>query len=228
MTLDIQRNRFLKFALLAGLGLFILLAGGLRLAEAAQLAISSVDKLNLRSSPNTSSAIVGQINKGDRLTVTGKSGDWYKIQFGDKTAWVAGWLVSVQDTAVSRGTTSNQGKIAEVTGTTLNIRSGPGTNFNIAGSAKKGDKLTILAQNGDWYQIQFGNIKGWVANWLVSVQNTASTQTTPSNTATTGSKVAEVTADTVNIRSGAGTNFAWQGVRKRGISLLYCPRVGIG
>lgn len=226
MTLDILRHRFLRFALLAGLGVFLLLAVSLRLAEAAQLATANVDKLNLRSSPNTGSAIVGQANRGDRLTVAGKSGDWYKIQLGKQTAWVASWLITVQDTAVSRGTTTNQGKAAVVSGATLNIRSGPGTNFSIAGNAKKGDRLSILAENGDWYKVQIGSTTGWVANWLVSVQNAPAIQASqPANTVT-GSKIAVVTTATLNMRSGPGTNNSIVGKFNQGAKFTVLSQSG--
>lgn len=214
MTLNIFGNRFLRTVLLLVFGLFFFLNP---LAEAAQLATSNVDKLNLRSNPNTASAVVGQVNKGAKLTVTGKSGDWYKVQFGNQGAWVAGWLVSVTDTTVSRSATGNtvQGKVAAVTAASLNIRSGPGTNFDVAAKAKQGDKLPVLAQQGDWYQVQVGNVKGWVANWLVTVQNAPAPA--PANPApASGSKVAIVTADSLNIRSGPGTSFGINGNAKKG------------
>lgn len=43
-------------------------------------------KLNVRSGPWGS--IIGSLKNGDKVTVIGSSGDWYKIQYGSTTAYV--------------------------------------------------------------------------------------------------------------------------------------------
>ncbi|GAB6158335.1 hypothetical protein JCM39194_15350 [Desulfotomaculum varum] len=218
MTFKVGK-RILQYTILAGLFVFfvISMAG---FAEAARLATVNTDKLNLRSGPGTHTAPVGQVNKGAKLPVITKSGDWYQVQVGGKTAWVAGWLVTVEDTGtVSRGTATAavQGKVAVVTADTLNIRSGPGTNHSIAGKAKKGEQLSVLTQNGDWVKVQGAGTTGWVANWLVKVQNvTAAPSAKPAGTAASSSKVAVVTGDTINIRSGPGTGYSVVAKAKKG------------
>lgn len=46
------------------------------------------------------------------------------------------------------------GTTLTVTGNTLRVRSGPGTNYEVVSSLAKGDKVTKLGQEGDWYRIQ--------------------------------------------------------------------------
>ncbi len=53
--------------------------------------------------------------------------------------------------------------------TYLNIRSGPGTDFDILGSAKQGEKLLILTEfySANWHQVEFqGGIAYIHANYL--------------------------------------------------------------
>lgn len=65
----------------------------------------------------------------------------------------------------------NTGRIALITGSVVNVRSGPGTGYEVVTQVQKGDALTILGENGDWYQVQTAEgYQGWVANWLVSVR----------------------------------------------------------
>jgi SpoIID/LytB domain protein len=45
-------------------------------------------ELNVRKSPSTSSEILGKLKNGAKLTVTGKSGSWYKFKYKGKTAYV--------------------------------------------------------------------------------------------------------------------------------------------
>lgn len=60
------------------------------------------------------------------------------------------------------------GKV-EVTGNTVNVRTGPGTNNSIIGVAKRGEKYEYgLAADG-WYQIDFHSALGWVSSKYVKV-----------------------------------------------------------
>lgn len=49
--------------------------------------ISKAD-VNVRTQPNTSSQIVTVLDKGTRISVTGQSGDWYKVSINGKTGYV--------------------------------------------------------------------------------------------------------------------------------------------
>lgn len=54
---------------------------------------------------------------------------------------------------------TSTGTTLTVTGNTLRVRSGPGTNYEVVSSLAKGDKVTKLGQEGDWYRIQTGDGK---------------------------------------------------------------------
>lgn len=62
-------------------------------------------------------------------------------------------------------TTADTGTLT-VTGNTVNVRSGPGTEYSIVASVSKGDKVTKLGTEGDWYKVQVGNVTGYIANYL--------------------------------------------------------------
>lgn len=57
---------------------------------------------------------------------------------------------------------------ATITGSSVNIRTGPGTNFPIVTKVNKGIVVTIKEQAFGWYKVVLadGSI-GWVASWLV-------------------------------------------------------------
>ena len=52
----------------------------------------------------------------------------------------------------------------------LNLRGGPGTNYNIVGSLQTGQTADVVARNpsGDWWQISAGGVQGWVYSPLVT------------------------------------------------------------
>ena len=90
----------------------------------------------------------------------------------------------------------------------VNLREGPGTDYDIVGSANKGKKLTITATaTGNGYN--WGKFDGgWIALTYTDFDTAGSNDN--SNTTTPGTSVmGTVTSDDgLRIRSGAGTNYA--------------------
>jgi hypothetical protein len=65
--------------------------------------------------------------------------------------------------------------VAEVViDTNMNVRGGPGTNYNIIGAANQGQRYPVTGKNqdGSWWQINYNGQPGWVFGDLVSEQNT--------------------------------------------------------
>lgn len=63
-------------------------------------------------------------------------------------------------------------KIAVITGSVVNIRSGPSTDYPALTQASLGTSFKVTARQGDWYQIALNNNKpGWVAGWLVNLRD---------------------------------------------------------
>ncbi|MFZ7101401.1 MAG: SH3 domain-containing protein [Peptococcaceae bacterium] len=53
----------------------------------------------------------------------------------------------------------------------VNVRSGPGTNYDIVAKADKGSKMIILDEQGEWYRVKLADGRlAWVANWVVDVK----------------------------------------------------------
>lgn len=81
-------------------------------------------------------------------------------------------------------------KVAYVTASNLNVRSGKGTNYGIKAILPNGTKVEILQETGDWSKIKYGNSEGYVTSrYLTSnkiyntteVHNTVKTDTTIKN-----------------------------------------------
>ena len=60
-------------------------------------------QVNIRSLPDTSYPVIGQVNLGDVLRATElSSNNWYKVEFNGATGWITAQYVK-EDTEVSRG-----------------------------------------------------------------------------------------------------------------------------
>ncbi len=53
--------------------------------------------LNFRPEPSTRRPPLGQLKRGDLVKIIGKEGNWYKIQSGDRTGYVFGNFLEIQD-----------------------------------------------------------------------------------------------------------------------------------
>ena len=96
---------------------------------------------------------------------------------------------------VEAATTSN----ATAT-TSLNVRSGAGTSYSKIGSLYPGQSISVISTSNGWSKINYNGKTGYVSSQYLRI---GSTTTSNSNT-TSGTYY---TSATLNVRSGAGTNY---------------------
>ncbi|MGE7624362.1 SH3 domain-containing protein [Viridibacillus sp. NPDC096237] len=96
----------------------------------------------------------------------------------------------------------------KVNAETLNMRSGPSTNYKVVKVLKKGNKVTKISTKGTWTKVKSSNTTGWVSSKYV---NKVSTTVTSSNT-----KKAVANVSNLNIRNGAGTSYKSLGKLSKG------------
>lgn len=62
--------------------------------------------------------------------------------------------------------------IGLVTGTGVNIRSGPSTDTGVAGFvSNRNTAVQVLSRSGDWYQVKYGTVTGYIRQDLIKVYN---------------------------------------------------------
>ncbi|HHV59871.1 MAG TPA: SH3 domain-containing protein [Clostridiaceae bacterium] len=72
--------------------------------EPYMIGVMIASDVNVRSGPSTDHYVVGSLDKGDEIKITGRSGNWYSIKYEDGLdAWVFGDYVRVVDSGSSRG-----------------------------------------------------------------------------------------------------------------------------
>ena len=60
----------------------------------------SKDKVFFRSRPNTDSIYYAQLNKGTKVTITGVSGNFYKVEYNKKSGYIMKSMVSASSAAL--------------------------------------------------------------------------------------------------------------------------------
>ncbi len=79
-----------------------------------------------------------------------------------------------------------------ITGSVVNVRSGPGSNYTIDGNLLRDTEVQIIETQGDWYKISKGSLSGWVSSSLIEI---------------TQEEQVKVIGDPVNLRSGPATTY---------------------
>lgn len=115
-------------------------------------AIVTANQLNVRNSPSLNGQVIGSLVKNQRVEILETSGEWIRTNYG--------WVYKSYVQEVSAASANNTGTVKA---SALNIRSGPGTNYDKLGVLRQGQKVTILENKGGWYRIP----SGWVsANYI--------------------------------------------------------------
>ncbi|HSQ88286.1 SH3 domain-containing protein, partial [Romboutsia sp.] len=95
-------------------------------------------------------------------------------------------------------------QIGIVTTSSLNVRSGPGTNYTVLFTVKKNDKVDINETSNGWYKIKTSSGKeGWASSTYISKSNSNDN----SNESNILGEKKRVTVNRLNMRSGAGTSY---------------------
>lgn len=146
----------------------------------------------MRSQPNTSSKVLGTVTQGTSLSILGFQNNWAKIQFQNREGWIAGWLIDID--------LRSAGVTAKVTHTDVNLRHGPGTEFDVKGVTQKGDVYPAEAKRGEWVRVSLSNGEtAWISEGLVLLQVELDSPAAPPPVAYEGDLVVYPTKDRVSV-----------------------------
>lgn len=133
----------------------LLVLAGADIVRAERLSVKA-DIANIRSGPNTTEAVIWQVEKFHPLKVIQKQGNWYLFKdFEGDRGWIHNSLLADIDTVI-------------VKNENCNVRSGPGTDKDIRFTVDKGVPFKLLGDKGDWlHVIHADGDQGWIHRSLV-------------------------------------------------------------
>ena len=170
--------------------------------------VVTASELNIRKEPSQTAERVDAYKAGDRVTILETKNGWGRTNKG----WISLNYV-YQD-----GTKGANPANGVITGNQLNVRSGPGTNYDRVDSLNFGARVEILERitigGTQWACIK----GGWISMEFVYVDGTTGAA------AGTGT----VNGDQVNVRSGPGTNFGAVGSKNTGDPVTVYAQFTIG
>ena len=204
-------------------------------APTSDAKVTVLGEMNIRSGPSTDYEVVGDAVAGEEFAITGKNedGNWWRIDFRGESGWIyAPFVIAAEAEAVpvvgaamtETAVTAPPTELPIVTvGGDMNVRSGPGEDYDRIGGATAGEEFDITGKSadGEWWQIDFDGRSGWIFAPFVTAtdaenvpvvdsameETTAPTAGTETAAPEAEGAIATVNGD-MNIRQGPGTEFA--------------------
>ena len=180
---------------------------------------SASSNLNLRQGPSTSTDVLATLRHGQSVTVTGESGDWYAIEVSGYSGYVMKTYVTFsEDEESSSGSSGVFPAVIRLSSSssTVNVRSGAGTNYSKIGSLTNGASVNVVASNGDWYRIEYGNGYGYVMKTYVQLVSSGSSGSSSEDE----DVLTAVTTAAVNLREEGTTSSDKLGTYPKGTRVV--------
>ncbi len=184
------------------------------LAMSQGTATVNASALNLRSEPSTDSEIVTVAPRGAVVIISDadEPDGWSMV-------WYKGYVGYMSDEYITKSETgeANFG-IGAVYGTSVRMRSGPGTDYSILGTFNTGDEMSVTGVSGQWYRVTDGTNEGYIRSdyfslYIASRQSYSST-TPESDQVSESSSEGEKIVETA--KKYLGTPYVWAGTSPSG------------
>ncbi|MFO1461963.1 MAG: SH3 domain-containing protein [Verrucomicrobiota bacterium] len=115
------------------------------IAQPHTVAAVRADRTNLRAQPSKDAEVLASLHKGELLEVLGE-----ELPAGQKEIWSR---VVLPSSVLVWVHSPGLDKAGVVRNETVNFRAGPGKNYSIIGSLRRGDSVVILREFDNWLQI---------------------------------------------------------------------------
>ena len=117
----------------------------------------AADSVRLRSGSNTGSSILTELSQGTAVSVLGRDGDWYRVNYDGKTGYMAAAYVTL------RASAGDLRCVARVTSDGLNLRPAAGTSGGVLASASRGEYVDVSGFENGWFRVQYSGKTGYMS-----------------------------------------------------------------
>ena len=172
-----------KLGMMIVLALLLIAAAGVAMAASYPFTGVVKDDTNMRSTASSyASNIIRRIPEGDYVTVTGETGNFYRITYDGKTGYVFKQYVEKTSDVVSSGTTGLTATgypYRTITTSSVNLRKTASTSAKRLTTIPKGASITVHQVNGSWANVTYASTTGWVVKDYIQVATIVAPTPTP-------------------------------------------------
>ena len=141
-------------------------------------AMVKVDTANIRAAADEESGAVTSIDSEDVITITGITNGWYEVDVDGSTGYIRSDLVD--PTVDIPAEKIYDYAVIQCNG--ANLRSAPDASASKVDMLYGSSLCTLIAEEGDWYKVQYGDAIGYIMSDLVSTTNDSSAGSTEIST----------------------------------------------
>ena len=144
--------------------------------ETIQIKYVNATTLNVRSGPSTTYSIIDTLKQNDEVKVISIENNWAKIKHNDEIGYVSAEYLSDKKVETIQ--------IKYVNATTLNVRSGPDTTYEILTTYKYGQEVKVvnISEDKEWAKIKYNDEYAYVSNKYLVDKLEADSENNDSNT----------------------------------------------
>lgn len=136
-------------------------------ASAADLGVGTVTatSLRLRSEANTASSILATAAEGDYAIVKEAAEGWYKVDYKSISGYMSADYVNLSTTLEAD---LGYGRV-EAEGSTLNVRTGPGTDYDRVEVLYDGTVVKLLGMDNGWFKLDHNGSVGYASSDYITL-----------------------------------------------------------
>ncbi len=147
-----------------------------KVEEVTQTKYVNATTLNVRSGPSTTYSIIDTLKQNDEVKVISIEDGWAKIKHNNEIGYVSAEYLSDKKVETIQ--------IKYVNATTLNVRSGPDTTYEILTTYKYGQEVKVvnISEDKEWAKIKYNDEYAYVSNKYLVDKLEADSENNDSNT----------------------------------------------
>lgn len=167
---------------------------------------TATTRVNMRKTPSTGASIVKVIGVNQEVTIEGEANGWYKVTAGGREGYIVKTYLIVKtdstgEAVVPEGFVSYPAARVGTLTARVNMRKSASTSAGIAKVLNEGSQVTVLGEQGSFYQVKYGSTAGYIAKAYVKLGATSGDNTNNSTGETIYSTTKTgVTTVIVNLR----------------------------
>ena len=119
--------------------------------------------VNFRAGASTSTASMGTLSKGTKVTVLGENGRFYLVK---NSAGTQGFVSKsyISRSKPSGSSSSSSAKTMTVTASYVNMRAGGGLSYDVIKVLPRGTVVTVVTRGNYWTRVNYKGTLGWIKN----------------------------------------------------------------